>query len=41
LKWADQLGATGTPFYVLVGPKDTQLLTGASLKDLEATIEQV
>jgi protein-disulfide isomerase len=41
LHWADQLGATGTPFYVLVGPKDTQILTGASLKDLEATIEQV
>jgi protein-disulfide isomerase len=41
LKWADQLGATGTPFYVLVGPKDTQILTGASLKDLEQAIAEV
>ncbi len=41
LKWADELGATGTPFYVLVGPTDTQLLTGASLNDLEQAIEQV
>ena len=41
LKWADQLGATGTPFYVLVGPTDTQILTGASLNDLEQAIEQV
>jgi protein-disulfide isomerase len=41
LKWADELGATGTPFYVLVGPTDTQLLTGASLNDLEQAIEEV
>jgi protein-disulfide isomerase len=41
LKWADELGATGTPFYVLVGPTDTQLLAGASLNDLEQAIEQV
>jgi protein-disulfide isomerase len=41
LKWADELGATGTPFYVLVGPTDTQLLTGASLNDLEQAIAQV
>jgi protein-disulfide isomerase len=41
LKWAGQLGATGTPFYVLVGPKDTQILTGASLNDLEQAIEEV
>ena len=41
LKWADQLGATGTPFYVLVGPKDTQILTGASLNDLEQAIAAV
>ena len=41
LKWANELGATGTPFYVLVGPKDTQILTGASLNDLEQAIAEV
>ena len=41
LKWANELGATGTTFYVVVGPKDTQILTGASLNDLEQAIEAV
>ena len=41
LKWADQLGAMGTPFFILIGPKDTQILTGASLNDLEQAIAAV
>ena len=41
LKWANELGATGTPFFILIGPKDTQILTGASLNDLEQAIAAV
>lgn len=41
LKWANEFGATGTPFFILIGPKDTQILTGASLNDLEQAIAEV
>jgi protein-disulfide isomerase len=41
LKVADTIGAQGTPMFIVIGKKSAQIVSGASIKDLETALHQV